>query len=197
MEVRCLLQEKEKALGSLLSPRKSKTIFKVSLYRALLVIFVPHSCFLLGAGSFTVIFFSINEWALPGNNVYILNRWRAAPNRKQFVRRVTGNPRHARMLSLPFSSFPPPSAAGGVPAGSQLPLPCPWLPCSTQRKSNHRLDLHVSKILGGTTVLSSSFGEVSPVSTFTARQAAVAELKESADLEATLSRFTKQFLLSH
>ncbi|XP_020697045.1 pentatricopeptide repeat-containing protein At1g10910, chloroplastic, partial [Dendrobium catenatum] len=125
---------------------------------------------------------------LPGNNVYILNRWRAAPNRKQFVRRVTGNPRHARMLSLPFSSFPPPSAAGGVPAGSQLPLPCPWLPCSTQRKSNHRLDLHVSKILGGTTVLSSSFGEVSPVSTFTARQAAVAELKESADLEATLSR---------
>lgn len=48
--------------------------------------------------------------------------------------------------------------------------------------------LSVSKTLYDTTVSSSSFREVSPLNTFSARQAAIGEVKESADLEFSLSR---------
>ncbi|XP_020596241.1 pentatricopeptide repeat-containing protein At1g10910, chloroplastic isoform X2 [Phalaenopsis equestris] len=92
------------------------------------------------------------------------------------------------MPSLPLCSLPPTATAASVSVGGHLPPPCPSLPSCGHRMSSRRLALSVSKTPGDTTVSSSSFREASPVSTFSVRRAAIAEVKESADLEASLSR---------
>ncbi|KAK8958199.1 Pentatricopeptide repeat-containing protein [Platanthera guangdongensis] len=92
------------------------------------------------------------------------------------------------MALLSPSSLPSAAAGACASAGGNLCSPCPPLSCSSHQLTARRFVLGVSKTLDCATVSSSSSGDVAPRGGNFTRQAAIAEVKGSSHLEASLSR---------